>query len=80
VLTEWYEPEETKNERFKLNILILGTSLRVDAVQVTVFRQGYNEQSGQWRDIKSNPDTAREIENAILTRARSLRSRDAVVE
>lgn len=71
VITDWYQNPEAPDERFKLNVYILDAALRADALRVSVFRQ---ERDGEgWRDATVNPATAREIENAILTRARQLR-------
>lgn len=71
VITDWYQNPEAPDERFKLNVYILDSALRADALRVSVFRQ---EREGEgWRDSSVNPATAREIENAILTRARQLR-------
>ncbi|MCF8496031.1 MAG: DUF3576 domain-containing protein [Alphaproteobacteria bacterium] len=39
ILTDWYTPEGTEKERFKLNVFILDRQLRSDGVQVRVFRQ-----------------------------------------
>ncbi len=71
ILTDWYAPEETPNERFKVNVFIMGRELRSDGVRVRVFKQAYKE--GTWRDIKASDDTDRQMEDAILTRARQLR-------
>lgn len=71
ILTEWYAPPEQANERFKLNVFILGRELRSDAVQVNVFRQV--RRNGAWQDADAAPETARGLEDAILTRARQLR-------
>jgi hypothetical protein len=71
LLTEWYQNPEAPDERFKVTVYILDTALRADALRVSVFRQ---EREGQgWRDAGVNPATARELENAILSRARQLR-------
>jgi hypothetical protein len=71
LLTEWYQNPEAPDERFKVNVYILDTALRADALRVSVFRQ---EREGDgWRDSAVSPSTPREIENAILTRARQLR-------
>ena len=45
---------------------------RADALAVNVFRQ-VRDDRGEWTDAPSGEDTAYEIENAILTRARQLR-------
>jgi hypothetical protein len=72
IITDWYSPSETPNERFKMNVLILGRELRADGVRATVFRQK-RDPSGQWVDAPVEPQTGVDLENAILTRARQLR-------
>ncbi len=71
ILTDWYAPPETPNERFKMNVFILDRQLRSDGVQVKVFRQV--RRGGDWRDAEVSPETARQLEDAILTRARQMR-------
>lgn len=72
LLTDWYSNPESTHERFKVSVYILDTSLRADALRVTVFRQE-KAPAGEWVEASVNPATGREIENAILTRARQLR-------
>lgn len=72
IITDWYSPPETRDERFKVNLFILGRDLRADGVRATVFRQladGY----GSWVDAPVEQQTPIDLENAILTRARQLR-------
>ena len=71
ILTDWYAPPETPSERFKLNVFILDRQLRSDGIQVKVFRQ--IKRGGSWRDETVSGETARQLEDAILTRARQLR-------
>lgn len=71
VLTDWYEDPNHAGERYKLNILILDKALRADALKVNLFRQ-VRSATG-WSDTAPNPDAARAIEDAILTRARELK-------
>jgi hypothetical protein len=71
IITDWYAPPETPDERFKLNVYVLDQSLRADAVSVSVFRQTRGE--GRWMDEPVDPQTATTIEDNILTRARELR-------
>ncbi|MEG3616930.1 DUF3576 domain-containing protein [Magnetovibrio sp. PR-2] len=73
IITDWYSPPETPAERFKLNIIVLDKALRADGVRVSVFRQIY-DQNGNWRDAPVDAETARQMEDAILTRARQLRN------
>jgi hypothetical protein len=72
VLTDWYSPPEAPDERFKVNLYILGRQLRADGLRVSVFRQERGPQ-GSWRDVEVNGQTATELENAILARAREMR-------
>jgi hypothetical protein len=72
ILTDWYSPPEASDERFKVNLYILGRQLRADGLRVSVFRQERGPQ-GEWRDVDVNGQTATELENAILARAREMR-------
>jgi hypothetical protein len=72
IITDWYSNPETPTEQFKVSVYILDSALRADALRVSVFRQEKNA-TGGWADAAVNPATGREIENAILTRARQLR-------
>jgi len=74
ITTDWYSPAETLNERLKLNVLILSKSLKSDGIKVSVFKQ--QKSGGAWKDIAVSADTERQLENAILTRARQLRVAD----
>jgi hypothetical protein len=72
IITDWYAPPESPQERFKVTVYILGRELRSDGVRVAVFRQkraGGNE----WLDANTGEDTTTSLENAILMRARELR-------
>jgi len=72
IITDWYTPPETSDERFKLTAYILGTALRSDAIKVSVFRQ-VNVGPNQWQDAVVELGTITSMEDAILTRARQLR-------
>ncbi|BDW98043.1 hypothetical protein MACH10_37280 [Thalassospira tepidiphila] len=72
IITDWYTPPESPDERFKLTAYILGTSLRSDAIKVSVFRQ-VSVGPNQWQDAVVEPGTVTSMEDAILTRARQLR-------
>jgi hypothetical protein len=71
IITDWYTPPETPAERFKMNVYILDRQLRADGVRVSVFRQNRND-SG-WTDATVTKETAVNLENEILNRARQLR-------
>ncbi len=71
IVTDWYTNPEKPDERFKATVYILDTRLRADGLNVTIFKQVNN--GGTWADTAATEQTATDIENAILTRARQLR-------
>ncbi len=73
IITDWHSQAESPSERFKMNVYILGRSLRADGVRVAVFRQ-VKGQSGGWLDAPISKETGTRIEDAILTKARRLRN------
>jgi len=73
IITDWYTPAETPNERMKVQVTILDRELRADGVRVSVFKQQTSPRGGNWVDAQVDPRTNIDIENAILTRARQLR-------
>jgi hypothetical protein len=74
IITDWHSPDGIANERFKMNVYILGRTLRADGVRVAVFRQ-VQDTGGSWRDAKLPEQAATRIEDSILTKARQLRSK-----
>ena len=70
IVTEWYASPEAPDERFKANVYILDANLRADALKTSIFKQVRN--GNDWTDAPTDTDTSRQIENAILTRAREL--------
>ena len=71
IITDWYSPPETPNERFKANVFILDRQLRADGIRVALFRQQLADNN--WLDAKVEKKTATNLENQILVRARQLR-------
>ncbi len=72
IITDWYAPPNTPNERLKVNVFITDTVLRADALKASVFRQT-RAADGSWQDAPVEAGTARQLEDTILTRARELR-------
>ena len=71
IITDWYAPPATPNERFKLTVFILDRQLSANAIRVSVFRQ---ERKGtDWVDAVVRDETITGVEDAILTGARHLR-------
>ncbi len=75
LVTDWYTPPESPNERFKIQVKV-GTELRADGVKATVFRQ-QRDPTGSWIQAPVDPQTNRDFEDLILTRARQLRVQSA---
>ncbi|WP_370234241.1 MULTISPECIES: DUF3576 domain-containing protein [Henriciella] len=69
---DWKSYPSAEGERIKATVYILDSRLRADGVKVAVFRQV--QQDGVWTDAAVDPETGMQLENAILTRARVLKS------
>ena len=76
IITDWYAPPETGQERFKVNIFILDRALRSDGIRAKVFKQRRATEGG-WIDARADDQLDRQLEDAILTRARELRIQTA---
>lgn len=72
ILTDWYTPSASDNERFKIDIVILGRQLRSDGLRISVFKQRKDDR-GDWVDESVDPDIAKELEDIVLVRARQLK-------
>ena len=70
IITDWYSNPRVPTERFKATVYILDSNLRADGLKVSIFKQ--TQAAGGWQDANVDADTARQIENSILTRAREL--------
>ena len=72
IITDWYVPPATPDERFKVNAYILGQQLTANAIQVSVFHQ--IQQDGQWVDAPADPSVASGLEDRILADAANLQA------
>ena len=72
IITDWYVPPATPDERFKVNAYILSTQMTADAIKVSVFRQV--QQDGQWVDAPADPALAGGLEDRILAQAANLQA------
>lgn len=70
IISDWYVAPTAPDERLKVTIYIMDRNLRADALKVVVFRQ--TRGANGWTDAAASPDTAHQLENSILTRAREL--------
>ena len=69
---DWKSYPDAADERIRATVYILDSRLRADGVKVSVFRQV--RQDGGWTDAPVDRATGPQLENAILTRARTLKS------
>lgn len=72
IITDWYSPAATPNERFKATAYVLSSVLTANALKVSLFRQV--QQDGQWVNAPVDPATVSGIEDRILTRAAQLKA------
>ena len=72
IITDWYSVPENPDDRFKMTIYILDRRLRADGIKVAVFKQTRDNAQG-WLNAEITGNTAVQLENAILTRARQIR-------
>lgn len=72
IITDWYSPPATPDERFKANAYILSQQMSANAIQVSLFHQVM--QNGQWQDAAVDPSTVSGLEDRILARAADLKA------
>lgn len=72
VATDWGATPEAPGERFKVTAFIVSPVLSAASLKVAVYRETRNA-DGIWLPAQVSPDTARRLEDAILTRARQIR-------
>jgi hypothetical protein len=72
IITDWWTPPSSTDERFKATAYVVTRQLRTDGIRVSLFRQV--RQNGQWVDASVDPAKPAELENMVLAKARELRS------
>lgn len=72
IATDWSAAPNAPNERLKVTAFVKDTSLTAEALRVAVFREELAE-NGVWVAVPVDAATPRQLEDAILTRARQLR-------
>lgn len=72
IITDWYKLDLDSSQRYKLNIYIVGSELRSDAIKVGAFKQ-VMDSKGNWGDAVEHPQLATEVENKILLKAREIK-------
>jgi len=75
IATDWGATPEAPGERFKVTAFIVSPVLSAASLKVAVYREAVNA-DGIWLPAQVSPETARKLEDAILTRARQIRIAD----
>ena len=72
IATDWGANPDAPGERFKVTAYMVRPELAASSLKVAVYREVRSE-GGAWVPASVGADTARKIEDAILTRARQIR-------
>ena len=72
IITDWYSGKSNSNERCKLNVFVKGSELKADNIRVSSFCQTLDA-NGVWLDKEINQQNNRDLENAILNKAKKLK-------
>ena len=70
ITTDWGSPQGVSNERFRAVAVIDSDELAVNSLRLALYRQVLS--GGVWTDAAVSDETVRQIEDAILLRARQL--------
>ena len=72
IITDWYKDPATQGQRIKMNIMVLSSELRSDAISVRTFKQT-KAPKGDWKDAVVDAKVNRQLEDTILSKARELK-------
>ena len=72
IATDWSATPDAPDERLKVTVYMVSPQLAASSLRVALFREKRTAEGG-WAPIPTSAETARRLEDAILTRARQLR-------
>ncbi len=72
IVTDWYNINDSSEERYKVNIYILGKDLSANSIKVNVYKQNLGKNL-IWNNQHSDDNMAEIIKNKIIDRARKLK-------
>ncbi len=75
IATDWAASPDAPNERFKVAAYVKSPTLTAGSLQVALFRE-IRDPAGAWVTAPVSGATARQLEDAILVRARQLKIAD----
>lgn len=76
IQTDWYQDRERPDERFRVNVFVIGDRLSVEGVRVGVFRQERVGKGDGWSQAEVSPQIAEDLRTIIVDRAEDLRGDD----
>ncbi len=71
IITDWFSTADAPEERVKVAVYFRSETLRSDGIKVNVVRQQLD--NGNWLTVPVQASTLLQIEEAILSRARTLK-------
>ncbi len=72
IITDWHVIPKIPKERFKVNVRILDRMLRADGLTISIFKE--IRQNGRWVSSSISNKSIQDLEDAILMKARLLKS------
>ncbi len=72
IITDWHSPNGTPNERFKTTVYVLHEQLSSDALKIQIFHQTRENMNAPWRQLNTDLETIRNLEDTIFTHALDL--------
>ncbi len=76
IISDWYQPDENKNESIKITIRFLSNEIRPDGMAITIFKKNCKIYEN-CKVINSTSNTGNEIKLSILKRAVEIERTDA---
>ena len=76
IISDWYQPDENKNESIKITIRFLSNEIRPDGIAITIFKKKCKIYEN-CKVINSTSNTGNEIKLSILKRAVEIERTDA---
>lgn len=71
IITDWYSTATAPNERIKVTVYIKDRQLRADGIQIILHKETLR--NGSWIVASTDPKTAHQLEDIILSKARDLK-------
>jgi hypothetical protein len=71
ITTEWFSPNNIKNERFKFTVIVLSNKLKANTLKITAFKEILGNDK-TWHQSAVSKELITDLETKILSKARQL--------